>query len=537
MVTSRPQRYRDKFQAHYTSSPEIVRYMVAKLRPIKGDFIWEPCAGAGDLIDGILHEAVDVGIRASEISEQAVVALQKKYKGHPSVEVYCEDALELGNASLFDGDLQFTRVLANPPYGAYLTPERRISLKKRYPKLYVKETYSLVLYHSLRLTGAGGRVVFIIPDTFLWLHRHQYLRRTLLTQTTIEELVLFPSKFFPGINFGYSGLCIITLVKATPLHNHRVRIIANLANPSVLLDCAEGRYPSGRCSVVEVLQSRIVARQHAELVNEPKTEADPVGAWPNLTLGDIAEVRTGFYSGNDRRWFRRAHSRVPRSKHYLNIDPSLVSRLSDPPLAGIEGQRCFIPILRGGAASFIRPTLWFVDWSLSAVREYRRSGKNPARFQNSKYYFKEGIGVPMVASARLTAALLERRLFDQGIVGIFPKDEKYMLYLFGFLNTELATRLLRKINPTANNSANYLKRLPMVLPNERELEECIRLVRKAMDETRQFKRPSEGTLDEFESFYRAIWCRPCAVDEQPGTADGGRVAEEAEAAPGSLAGG
>lgn len=512
MVTSKLQRYRDKFQAHYTSSAEIVRYMVAKLHPINGDFIWEPSAGAGNLIDGILRETVDVRIRASEISEEAVAGLRKKYKGRPNIEVYCEDALELGNASLFDGELQFTRVLANPPYGAYLTPERRMSLKKRYPKLYVRETYSLVLYHSLRLTRPGGRVVFIVPDTFLWLHRHQYLRRTLLTQTMIEELALFPSKFFPGISFGYSGLCIITLVKATPCHNHRLRIIDNLASPSVLLDCAEGWHPSGRCSVVEVLQNEIAARPHAELVKEPKAEADPVGACPNLTLGEIAEVRTGFYSGNDRCWIRRAHSRVPRSKHYRDIDPSLVSRLSNPPLGGIEDQQCFIPILRGGAASFIRPTLWFVDWSLSAVKEYRRPGENPARFQNSQYYFKQGIGVPMVASARLTAALLERRLVDQGIVGIFPNDEKYMLYLLGFLNTELATTLLRKINPTANNSANYLKRLPIVLPNERELEECIRLVRKAMDETRQFKRPSKRTLDELESFYRAIWCRPSAEE-------------------------
>ena len=209
----------------------------------------------------------------------------------------------------------------------------------------------------------------------------------------------------------------------------------------------------------------------------------------HLTLGQVADVRTGFYSGNDRRWVRRAHAAVARSKHYSDVNLAIVSGLNQPPLAGIDDARSFIPLLRGGAASFLRPTLWYVDWSLKAVAEYTRAGENPARFQNSQFYFREGIGVPMVASARLTGALLERRLFDQGIVGIFPKDEEQLLYWLGFVNTKLATALLRDINPTANNSANYLKRLPIALPSAGELAECNRLVRMAIEETRTLKAP------------------------------------------------
>lgn len=507
MVNRRPERPKNELQAHYTSSPEIVRYMVSKLRPRDEDSVWEPCAGRGDLIDGVLAEAPNADIRASDISETATTALKNKYSELRNVEVRREDALEVVNCSLFEGHVQFTRILANPPYGAYLTPDRRTLLKKRYPRLYVKETYGLILYHSLSLVKEHGRLVFIVPDTFLWLHRHEFLRRALLTETTVEEIALFPSKFFPGVRFGYSGLCIVTLARATPAEDHRIQLVENLREPAVLLDCAAGRYPLSRCSIMQVSQKEIAQRPHAELVRAPSENGLSANGRHQLCLGEVAEVRTGFYSGNDRRWVRRAHAAVTRAKPYRDVDVALISRLKHPPLAGIDDAPCFIPLLRGGVARFLRPTLWYVDWSVNAVTEYTRAGKNPARFQNAQFYFREGIGVPMVASTRLTAALLEQRLFDQGIVGIFPKDDVQLLYWLGFLNTKLATELLREINPTANNSANYLKRLPVVLPQAGELAECDRLVTTAIEEARALSETRQATLEELESLYRSIWDR------------------------------
>jgi adenine-specific DNA-methyltransferase len=510
MVIHRPERPRDELQAHYTSSPEIVRYMVSRLRPEPGDSIWEPSAGEGHLIDGVLAVVPSARIRASEIDSLVVTALHEKYRACSNVDVHCEDALDLENGNLFQDQLHFTRVLANPPYGAYLTPARRADLKKRYPSLYVKETYGIILYHSLRMVSDGGRLVFIVPDTFLWLHRHVHLRKTLLNETTIEEIVLFPSKFFPGINFGYSGLCIITLAKRPPSNSHNILIVERIRDTSVLLDCAGGQYPSDRCSTSRVSQIEIGNRANGELMRAQGDAISTTICRPLSTLGDFAEVRTGFYSGNDRRWVRRAHGFVPRSANYKNVDLSLVSRLDSPPVDGINDSQSFIPIVRGGAASFVRRTLWYVDWSVTAVSEYTRRGKNPARFQNSQFYFKEGIGLPMVASARLTGALLEKRLFDQGIVGVFPNDERHLLYFLGFLNTDLATSLLREINPTANNSANYIKRLPMVLPNADELDVCNRLVLLSIDEARSSKIISRRTTDELESIYRLIWSKAVA---------------------------
>ena len=138
--------------------------------------------------------------------------------------------------------------------------------KKRFPSLYVRESYGVMLYHALSLLEPNGRLVFITPDTFLSLHRHEVLRRALLSQSTIEEVTLFPSKFFPGVKFGYSGLCILTAVKARPAPAHKVRIIERLYDSSVLLELARADASLSRCSISEVTQADLQARDHAELV-------------------------------------------------------------------------------------------------------------------------------------------------------------------------------------------------------------------------------------------------------------------------------
>ena len=522
MVIPRPQRYRDTFQAHYTDSPNIVSYMVSRLKPTEADVIWEPCAGIGDLIDGIIRFSPKSPIRASELDPEASATLKEKYKRFQNIKVVNEDALELGHSPLFEPEIHFTRIITNPPYGAYQSHQKRIVLKKQYPGLYVRDTYGVILYHCFRLLDQEGRLVFIIPDTFLWLHRHDFLRRTLLNESTIEEIVLFPSKFFPGISFGYSGLCIISLIKRPTHRAHKIRIIENLANADVLMDLAQGHEPEKQCLIIKISQKEILSRPCAEFVRPSQNDGIMLSDRANIALGDVADVRTGFYSGNDRHWVRRANADIPRSKSFEDVEVNKISDLAAPPLRGIDGPNCFIPILRGGAARFVKQTQWYVNWSRYAVSEYRTPGKNPARFQNSQFYFSEGIGVPMVASVRLTAALLGGRLFDQSIVGIFPKKKQHMMYFLGFLNTELATKLLRQINPTANNSANYLKRMPIVIPTNSELKQCNNFVFKAIKESQGCGDVSKTTLNEIENIYSRIWLRQkvfkpedCQASSQP----------------------
>ena len=507
MVVTRPKRYQDSLQAHYTASIPIVTFMVSRLEVTAGNSIWEPCAGGGDLIDGILDSVPSADVRASEIDEGAVARLQIKYKDQEGVKVRHEDAVDVGGDSLFDERVTFDRVIANPPYGAYQTPERRRQLQWQFGQLYVRESYGVILYHALSLLETDGRLVFIIPDTFLWLTRHETLRRKLLLHCSIEEIALFPSKFFPNINFGYSGLCIITVSKSIPAAGHTVRILNQFANATALLHCIARPLVDWPCSIITVSQHEISTRPHVELVLDNDGNGISLNDRADTVLGDHADIRTGFYSGNDRRWVRKLDDSVPRSKAYERVGTNELTT-EQPSLDGFSGPRCYIPIVKGGAVPFVKPTHWYVNWGRAAVAEYTRKGKNPARFQNSTFYFRDGIGIPMVASGRMTGALLENRLFDQAIVGIFPHDARLKLFLLGFFNSSIATDLVRQINPTANNSANYIKRIPMVLPTPSELHVIDRLVSDAIEQAGTYGSVSGNVQGKIDRFYAQMWRTP-----------------------------
>lgn len=443
--------------ARFTDDQAIRELMVARLGVVQG-LIWEPCAGTGHLVDAVLNTFPSARIHLSEIDKDSVAILRAKYGSIPSVSIEQVDTV-LGSPSL---QIEPAGIIANPPFGAWQTQSRRSELRELFPDTYVKESYALFLHRCFERLRQGGRLVFIIPDTFLWLHRHESQRRRLLLSATWENVVVLPSKLLPSAAFGYAGLAIITIVKTSPPEDHIIQIY-ECASRQEINSVLVGERPATRTC----RQSQAARTHKATLTSNSTSNREH---W--RTLGDIAEVRTGFYSGNDRRWRYRSGPDVPRSKGYQDAAAEVIhsGKLTEDEIQrGLEGERILAPMIRGGAVRWLKPTQWYCDWSCSAVDEYRRGGENPARFQNSEFYFREGIGVPMVAGKRITAALIEHRLFDQSIVGIFPGDNEDLLWLLAFLNSDDAARQIQSINPTANNSAGYLKRLrvPYLTPQDR----------------------------------------------------------------------
>ena len=90
----------------------------------------------------------------------------------------------------------------------------------------------------------------------------------------------------------------------------------------------------------------------------------------------------------------------------------------------------------------------------------------------------------MISSSSITASLIENKLFDQSIVGIFPKDESLTYYLLAFFNSPTCNKLIRTINPSANNPANYIKKIPFIIPEKSVLELITEKTKSIVDEVR-----------------------------------------------------
>lgn len=485
------------YQSYYTHSQPIVEYMVKMLCPEKGLKYLEPSVGDGVFISALEPYLQNSNVDAFDLNPDSFNKLKDKYKNKKNIRFKNVDTLLDVNLDMYSnfGGI-YDRIIANPPYGAWQDYEKRKLLKKIFKGLYVKESYTLFLYRCVELLRTKGKLVFIIPDTFLNLHMHSKLRQYLLQHTKITEIAIFPSSFFPGISFGYSKLCIISLEKCSKRSeclSHKITVrtgfksVNNLINPD-----GEKKYCFSQNEVLSNIDSALfISENHdvTRIINKAKTR-----------IGDIADCVTGIYSGNDKIYMHVLNHDVKNSKKYNIVDQSKIYNEKAPSLDGINNKKCFVPIMKGGAIRYVKPSLWFLDWSKEAVNNYKSNKK--ARFQNSKYYFKEGIGVPMVSSSNITGALIGRRLFDQSIVGVFPKNQSHLLYLLAFFNTSICNKMIRTINPSANNPANYIKKIPFIYPNKKMLDEVSTITINIIHE---LKRNSEENINELPSHLNQIF--------------------------------
>lgn len=496
-------RTRDEFQAFYTNCNHITSYMVGLLDLTESAKVLEPCAGDGAFIDQIITQDFQGEMHLFDLNSESIDKLKEKYKSFSNMKIEADDFVFQITSEKYD------RIIANPPYGAYQTPEKRKQLKKDYPTVYAKETYGVFLIRALEMLKEDGKLVFIIPDTYLTLHMHEGLRSEIIKNYSINSITLFPSKFFPGVNFGYAGLSIIEITNSKPKKDQSFRVYEGLSHQEDLPKILESPeiYESYELVYSDILKtpSKAFFSKKDEWVTSALNTC-------GKSIGDICAVVTGFYSGNDGQFLRRSKSVTRGIKKYQQISESEIC-LQDlshlKPLDGIDGNDSWVPIVKGGNRRFHKPSEWFMDWSLGAIHNYKVENKKRARFQNSQFYFCYGIGVPMVSSSAITGAMIDGRLFDQSIVGIFPKEEheNLLFYLLGFFNSSVCNILIRTINASTNNSSNYIKKLPIIIPDGsliKEVEGAVKgLLEKA--ETSEIK---DDDLVEMNCLFNDIYSVP-----------------------------
>ena len=485
----------DIYCAYYTKNNNITSYMVSMIHPSQSDHILEPCGGDGVFIDALLDYSSELRIDTCDLDIDAVNAMKSKYSLNSNVSVRRADTLtdsffdEASNYGYYD------KIIGNPPYGGWQEYSRRAELKKKYNGFYVRETYSLFLLRCITLLKNNGTLSFIIPDTFLFLHNHKQLRKFLLEQTVIKEIAIFPSKFFPGVSFGYSNLCIITVQKSNSINDilqNDFSVIKGLKSDKDLFALARKTRPE-YLSVNPLNQLDVYQNQdYAFLISEDETSKKITKY--QTTLADFANCVTGIYCGDNKRFMAITQSCRKSLANYSRADKSSIDyahKSNDP----VSEPKKYIPIVKGSSSTGYYRTAdeWLIEWTPSALFHYNNDRK--ARFQNSQYYFRKGIALPMVKSSKVKATVLHEMVFDQSIVGVFPRDNKYLLYLLAYLNSTTANKFIHIINPTANNSANYLKKIPVYIPDDNELVLINKLVN-AIIETRNID-CHQSEIDDF----------------------------------------
>lgn len=120
----------------------------------------------------------------------------------------------------------------------------------------------------------------------------------------------------------------------------------------------------------------------------------------------------------------------------------------------------------------------------------------------------------MIRSSRLTGALIDGRLFDQSIVGVFPKDDTWVYYLLGFFNSSVCTELINAINPSTNNSANYIKKIPFVTPREDVRLKVDALVKKIVATLKSGKSDISAHEKELDEIFANLYLEGVGADNK-----------------------
>lgn len=464
----------ESYQDFFTDAEEIRSLMTTLLGNVHGKTILEPCVGRGAFLSSLHGEPSLVD--AIDIDNEHLTALRKQE--FPWARIQQGDFLnQFVIGGLFNNTIRFRSdydaIICNPPYGLRFSLLYRKLIKMKFPHLYARESYGLFLYFGINCLKDNGRYVFIIPDTFLTSRNHRPLREFILSTARPTHIIQFDSSRFGSVHFGYGSLCIIAGKKQALSPKHTLTWVdARNSNHKLSMDLFKHESSINatflRYTVADGWVSPLVSSSLALNV-------------PAVPLGDIAECRTGIYTGNNVAFcgFDKKYPPKRANGHPVNwAEKVFLGRpTTDQHFNGISGNKDYVPLIRGGHREPFEPTRWAIKWSKDAVQFYKNDKK--ARFQNADFYFNTGVAVPMVTSGRLSASLFSNSVFDQGVVGIFPADKGYLSFLLIYLNSTFATKLKKAINPGANNSANYIKRIPIPVLSPSLLKKADSIVQKA----------------------------------------------------------
>jgi len=315
----------------------------------------------------------------------------------------------------------FDVALANPPWGAALTPRTKAALRARYESARKGALDSFVPFTELAagLLRPGGRAGLVLPDILL-LKRYPLLRRLLLERTTLVELAHWGAAF-RGVGL---DACTVVAAAGAPEAGHEVRCVpevgaggparspATWIRQRVFLENKEHRFNLGLSPAV---QARLAAL---------RALGPPVGA--------LFKIREGVHSGNVR------------------------DRLF---LAAPDGPRCR-PLLLGRGEIEPGRLRWGGRWIQldpsrfdAAAGDYLSLG-DPALYERPKLLVRR-TGDHVLAAPDLEGRWCSNNFFV--LVPTAPMPEAELLRACAALNAPEATEYFRLVQPRTGRRFAELK--------------------------------------------------------------------------------
>ncbi|MFW9895009.1 MAG: Eco57I restriction-modification methylase domain-containing protein [Candidatus Thorarchaeota archaeon] len=450
--------------------PRTAEYIISRLGPFnEKQKILDPCVGPGIFITKLL----ELGINKSQIYTFDINVIYKSEIEKLGVSFKEQDSLQ---ALYPDSYNEYDIILGNPPYlnkASIYVKKNKKSLRSIYGKINAHETYSMFIVNSIWRLKEGGKLGFITSDSFLTLSTHKKLRRFILNNCKINEILLAPKDLFYKQNVSTSPVIII-LTKSSGRknrlirENNKMRIIPrvnsedNYYTPQIVNEIEQSRYFS--------LPFNIFFTEIEENIIELFEKAPKFIEFLQGFIGMHTHHNKRFIAAIEgtelAEIFKKRNLKIENSdKKYRIIERDCLKSHQWKPY-----------LKRGGAEQYYRPIMEALDWREESIGNYDIPKNIP--------FEEEGIVISGVSS-RLAARYMPRGCYwdSNKAIGFIPKKKTISIpYILGVLNSSLYNYLAKGIiNNTSSIQISGIHALPFVLPDNETKEKIEKIVNKIIN--------------------------------------------------------
>ena len=430
--------------------PKTADYIVSRLGNISpNQKVLDPCVGPGIFVIALLKH----GVEKSQIFCHDINPDYKATIEDLGVRFKAIDNLLSLNSESYD---EFDIIVGNPPYlnkASNYVRSNRAELKKLYGKINAHETYSMFIVNSIWRLKEGGKLGFITSDSFLSLSTHTKLRKFILKNCLINEILLAPRDLFSNQNVSTSpAILILTKCSSEQMRNQnnvyvvpRIKSEEDYKRPKKTLNIQQKNY--------HVLPFNIF------FIDIEKEVIDFFEGAPRLE--DFINGYIGMHTHDNKKYVAAIEgtnlASIFKKKNEKNKDSNLKYKIIKREELGSGNWKPYLK--RGGSEQYYRPISEALDWSEGAIKIYDIPKNAP--------FEKEGIVISGVSSRLAARYMPEGCYWDSNkAMGCIIKSKSISIEsTLGILNSSLFNYFAKGIiNNTNSIQLTGIHALPFFEP-------------------------------------------------------------------------
>jgi len=452
--------------------PKTAEYIISKLGPINKDQkILDPCVGPAIFVRKLLEKGVNKNqIFSFDINPEFKSEIEKL-----GVNFKIQDTLLSMYPESYN---EYDFIIGNPPYlnkASTYVRQNRLKLKNIYGNINAHETYAMFIVNSVWRLRNGGKLGFITSDSFLTLNTHTKLRKFILKNCQINEILLAPKLLFNNQEVSTNPVIIILTKcagkeKKIERRENVMKVVPRVKN--------EDEYESPK--VIREIKQKYY---HLLPFNLFFTEIEPeiIDLFEKAPkLEEYIKGYIGMHTHNNLKYIAAIEgtklSEIFSIRNEKITDQNKKHKIITKEDFESESGNWKPYLKRGGLEQYYRPIMEALEWNQNAISIYD--------IPNDVPFEEEGVVISGISS-RLAARYMPKGCYwdSNKAIGFIIKDNSISIdYALGLLNSSFYNYLAKGIiNNTSSIQLTGIHSLPFITPDDETKSEIEVLVKKIVE--------------------------------------------------------